>query len=121
MGKGKKKKKHSNNDPVSEDLLDAAALSVRKFRKVTKEIQKLSTGQKVVGGLALVAAGLAYLAQHDFETEATDANKPATTAPHAHALHAADATPTDEEKAAANGKPHVPRKSRKTPKAKIES
>ena len=43
-------------------MFDTAALSIRKFRKVTKEISKLSTGQKLLGGLALVAGGLAYLA-----------------------------------------------------------
>ena len=59
---GKDKKKHSKKDKASEDILDLAALSVKKFRKVTKEIGKLSTGQKLVGGLALVAAGLSYLA-----------------------------------------------------------
>lgn len=60
----KDKKKHSKKkDELSGDLLDMAALSLKKFRKVTKEIGKLSTGQKLVGGIALVAAGLTYLAQ----------------------------------------------------------
>ncbi|RYU78112.1 hypothetical protein [Hymenobacter persicinus] len=58
---GKHKKKHSKKDDVAEDLFDAAALSVRKFRKVTDEIAKLSPGQKLVGGLALLAGGLLYL------------------------------------------------------------
>lgn len=67
----KDKKKHSKKDDLSENLLDAAALSVRKFRKVTKELGKLSTGQKLVGGLALVAAGLTYLATRSTSTEAS--------------------------------------------------
>jgi len=63
----KSKKKHSKKDKVSENILDMAALSVKKFRKATREIGKLSTGQKVVGGLALVAVGLTYLAQQRAE------------------------------------------------------
>ncbi|MDO7885963.1 hypothetical protein [Hymenobacter cheonanensis] len=59
----KDKKKHSKKDELSGDILEMAALSLKKFRKVTKQIGKLSTGQKVVGGLALLAAGLTYLAQ----------------------------------------------------------
>lgn len=62
---GKSKKKHSKKDDLSDDILDAAALSIRKFRKVSKEISKLSTGQKLVGGVALVAAGLTYLASRE--------------------------------------------------------
>ena len=58
----KSKKKHSKKDQASANILDVAALSLKKFRKVTREIGKLSTGQKVVGGLALVAVGLAYMA-----------------------------------------------------------
>jgi hypothetical protein len=65
----KNKKKHSKKDDISEDILDAAALSVKKFRKVTKEIGKLSTVQKLLGGAALVAAGLIFLSQQDFDGE----------------------------------------------------
>jgi hypothetical protein len=61
----KDKKKKSKKDKASEDILDTAALSIKKFRKVTKQIGKLSTGQKLVGGIALAAAGLAYLATRD--------------------------------------------------------
>jgi hypothetical protein len=39
-----------------------AAESVRKFRRVTKEIGKLSTTQKIFGGVGLLAAGITYLA-----------------------------------------------------------
>lgn len=60
-----KKKKHSKKDGISEDILDVAAMSLKKFRKVTKEISKLSTGQKIAAGIALAAAGLAYLAATD--------------------------------------------------------
>lgn len=59
----KDKKKKSKKDELSGDILDAANLTLKKFRKVTRQIGKLSTGQKVVGGLALLAAGLTYLAQ----------------------------------------------------------
>ena len=63
----KSKKKHSKKDKASANILDMAALSVKKFRKATREIGKLSTGQKVVGGLALVAGGLAYLVRQRAE------------------------------------------------------
>lgn len=61
----KAKKKHSKKDEASDDILDLAHASVKKFRKVTREINKLSTGQKLLGGLALAAAGLAYLATQE--------------------------------------------------------
>ena len=74
----KAKKKHAKKDAASEDILDLAHASLKKFRKVTREIGKLSTSQKLVGGLALAAAGLAYLAARDSSddapTPATDAN-----------------------------------------------
>jgi hypothetical protein len=72
----KDKKKHSKKkDDLSDDILDMAAVSLKKFRKVTKEIGKLSTGQKLVGGIALVAAGLTYLAQQ--QASAPAASPPA--------------------------------------------
>lgn len=58
---GKHKHKHSKKDTVSDDILDAAAISIKKYRKVTNEIAKLSPGQKLVGGLMLLAAGYFYL------------------------------------------------------------
>lgn len=67
----KNKKKHSKKALMSEGILDVAHLSVRKFRKVTKEISKLSTGQKLVGGVALLAAGLTYLATRPAGPEAS--------------------------------------------------
>lgn len=74
------KKKHAKKDAAPDDLLDLAHASLKKFRKVTREIGKLSTGQKLVGGLALAAAGLAYLAARDSSDEAA--------APHALAAEA---------------------------------
>ena len=76
----KDKKKDSKKDPVAENLLDVARTSLKKFRKVTREISRLSTGQKLVGGLALAAAGLTYLATLD--SDATPAPPaPASTPP----------------------------------------
>lgn len=74
-------KKHSKKDVASEDILDLAHASLKKFRKVTREIGKLSPGQKLVGGLALAAAGLTYLATRDSSDEATPpaADPPRTT------------------------------------------
>ncbi|MBF9141807.1 hypothetical protein [Hymenobacter properus] len=91
-----KKKKHKKDD-VSEDILDVAALSIKKFRKVTKEIGKLSTGQKLVGGIALVAAGLAYLAAQETDAASAaeaedDASGPAHLLP-SHSAQEADAAP----------------------------
>lgn len=118
MGKGKKK--HSKKDEVAEDILDVAALSVKKFRKVTNEISKLSTGQKLVGGIALVAAGLAYLA-----TQESDADKqPAAGAPGAEALHlaaSADAHPAGKDEADAPARPASTHKSRKPAKTKHDA
>lgn len=79
-------KKHSKKDAASEDLLDLAHISLKKFRKVTHEIGKLSPGQKLVGGLALAAAGLAYLATRDSPDEApapADAPRATAAAPEA--------------------------------------
>ncbi|OWP61356.1 hypothetical protein CDA63_19860 [Hymenobacter amundsenii] len=59
-----KKKKHNRQEAVSDDLFSATAQSIRKFRQVTDEIAKLSTGQKLAGGLALVVAGVIYLERH---------------------------------------------------------
>ncbi|TGE21606.1 hypothetical protein E5K00_15110 [Hymenobacter aquaticus] len=58
---GKHKKKHSKKDAASGSVLESAALSIRKYRRVTDELAKLSTGQKVLGGLLLLAAGYFYL------------------------------------------------------------
>ncbi|MCC3156567.1 hypothetical protein LJ737_04915 [Hymenobacter sp. 15J16-1T3B] len=58
---GKKHKKKKKQESMSDDLFDATALSIKKYRKVTNEIAKLSPLQKVVGGLALLAGGYFYL------------------------------------------------------------
>ncbi|NVO86598.1 hypothetical protein [Hymenobacter terrestris] len=41
---------------------------------MTKLIAKLSTGQKLVGGVALMAAGLTYLATRETEVDEPTAN-----------------------------------------------
>ncbi|UOG75257.1 hypothetical protein MTX78_01355 [Hymenobacter tibetensis] len=91
MSKGKKKDSKKGNQ--SNDLLDEAAVSLKKFRKVTKQLTKLTTGQKVVGGLALLAAGLTYLAKQQGETDAA-----VKTTPGAEAAEAALATLTNEHR-----------------------
>ena len=79
---GEKKKKHSKKDAPSADVLGGAHLALKRFRKVTKQVSKLSTGQKIVGGLAVAAAGLAYLASQNTAALATDASAtPADAAP----------------------------------------
>jgi hypothetical protein len=88
----KDKKKHSKKDDVSDDLLDMAALSIKKFRKVTKEIGKLSTGQKIVGSLALAAAGLTYLAKQPSTASSDKASAP-TPSPASDAVDAVKAKP----------------------------
>ena len=107
----KNKKKHSTKDKISEDILGAVAQSLKKFRKVTRQIGKLSTGQKLVGGLALAAAGLTYLARQQSGNEATTSNAPLLL--HAGTTHSPtkedDASPTEE----------IPsRRNRKSPKSK---
>lgn len=92
MSKGKKKDSKKGNQS---DLLDEAAVSLKKFRKVTKQLTKLTTGQKVVGGLALLAAGLTYLAKQQGETDAA-----VKATPGAEAAEAALATLTNESKEA---------------------
>ena len=118
MGKGKKK--HSKKDQVSEDMLGAAALSIKKFRKVTKEITKLSTGQKVVGGFALLAAGLTYWAT---QSSSVDEKTTAGSVAHQLALPAAStaADPVADPTAEPSSKPSAVRKSRKNFKGKHES
>ena len=113
MGKGKKK--HSKKDDVSEDILDVAALSVKKFRKVTKEIAKLSTGQKLVGGIALLAAGLTYLAK--VEDDKPGSEKAAAATPKLLAGPKETEEGAAKEEAAPAKATKSPRKSRKSPKA----
>ncbi|WP_210521269.1 hypothetical protein [Hymenobacter terricola] len=105
----KDKKKHSKKDKVSDGILDAAALSLKKFRKVTKQISKLSTGQKLVGGAALLAAGLTYLARNQ-----SDDNPASPDDAHPPKLLGAGHEHSPDEEATA-GASH---KGRKAPKAK---
>ena len=65
----KDKKKDSKKKQLGDDLLDTAAKSLKKFRRVTRQMTKLSTGQKLVGGVALLAAGLTYLAKKQAEND----------------------------------------------------
>ncbi|MBU6120642.1 hypothetical protein [Hymenobacter siberiensis] len=94
---GKDKKKHSKKDKASDDMLEVAAQSLKKFRKVTRQISKLSTGQKLVGGLALAAAGLAYLAARKTDD-------------------AAAAAPEAQPEAGEADAPAAPKRHRKAPK-----
>ena len=108
----KNKKKHSKKNKVSDDILDIAALSVRKFRKVTREIGKLSTGQKIVGSLALLAAGLTYLVKSEDDEEPSSAdNSTWALEEHSAEKHQSEGDADDE---AIEAQP----KARKTKKAK---
>jgi hypothetical protein len=117
MGKGKKK--HSKKDEVTEDILDVAAISVRKFRKVTKEIHKLSTGQKIVGGLALVAAGLTYLAKQEPSTDKETAAASGTALPQL--ASSSDTSSDTKGEAEVPTKPASSHKSRKPAKSKHDA
>lgn len=83
---GKDKKKGSKKNKPSQTLLETAAYSLKRFRHFGKQFGKLSTTQKLVGGVALLAAGYAYLT-HKSEAvnlpDQTDAltNEPRTQQP----------------------------------------
>ena len=66
---GKDKKKGSKTNKPSQALLETAAYSLKRFRHFSKQVGKLSTTQKMVGGVALLAAGYAYLTH---KSEAVD-------------------------------------------------
>ncbi|WP_310392784.1 hypothetical protein [Hymenobacter sp.] len=107
----KDRKKRSKKDGISDDLLDVAAASLKKFRKVTRQVTKLNTGQKLVGGVALLAAGLTYLAkQRGGATEPT----PAPGADPAPELSTVRPVPLP----APNGAKGAPKKARKSVKSK---
>ncbi|TGD81642.1 hypothetical protein [Hymenobacter wooponensis] len=120
MAKHKKKKhKKKGMDAVPDDVLDAAVLSIKKFRKVTNEIAKLSLGQKVVGGLVLAAAGLIYLDQRKGNDEEGSHSTPKFDWPklaEAKVTSATEAKDDDDEEPPIRAAT-VPRKSRKSPKA----
>lgn len=109
MARDKKKDAKKGSQP--KDLLDSAALALKKFRKVTKQIGKLSTGQKLVGGAALLAAGLTYLAKMQADTSA--ATGPAAPA----RAHASGEEPREVE-AESNGLAELPRKRGQSRKSK---
>ena len=117
MGKGKKK--NSKKDLVPDNLLDAAAVSIKKFRKVTKQITKLSTGQKLVGGIVLVAAGLTYLAKQDFDAAEEPGVGPHLDE-HLPTHHKAKPFAVEEDATSANAS-HAPKRGRKSIAAKHES
>ena len=106
----KDKKKSSKKGKLSDDLLDVAAVSIKKFRKVTRQLTKLSTGQKLVGGAALLAAGLTYLAKKQSEEGKMAA------AVHGEPIRAAGAEPAADQEATVT--PPAAKKIRKNTRAK---
>ena len=70
----KNKPKDSKKNKASGDLLDSATLGLQQFRRFAKQVQKLSTTQKIVGGLAVLAAGYALI------TNSSPVEAPAATA-----------------------------------------
>ncbi|GAC1383895.1 MAG: hypothetical protein NVS3B25_30860 [Hymenobacter sp.] len=67
MGKGPKKR--PPKAALSAGLLDVAAVTLKKFRRVTKQVRHLSTTHKVFGGMALLGVGLAYLVSRPQEAQ----------------------------------------------------
>lgn len=74
--KDKKKSAKKGKDQQTGSALDTAFQALRKFRKTTRSVGKLTTGQKVVGGVALLAVGLTYLARKHAEDEAANKARP---------------------------------------------
>ncbi|MCC2547376.1 hypothetical protein LJY25_13050 [Hymenobacter sp. BT175] len=113
---GKHKKKHSKKEELEDDLLDAAVVTIRKFRQISKEISKLSAGQKLFGGLGLLAAGYLYLTKF----QDADGGKSAFQMPNLSLpkLLEAKNEKEPEEAEAEEAAPAAPaRKSRKSPKS----
>ena len=76
----KNKPKGSKKNKASDDLLDSATDGLRKFRRFAKQVNKLSTTQKIVGGLAVLAAGYALItttSPDEAPTETAALNEPA--------------------------------------------
>ncbi|TGE09728.1 hypothetical protein [Hymenobacter fodinae] len=119
MGKHKKNKKKAKQvqDAVPEDVLDAAVVSIKKFRKITNEIGKLSLGQKLVGGLVLTAAGLIYLDQRKGSDDSSRFTPKFDWPKLSDAKETSATEADDEEEEAPIRAATVPRKSRKGPKA----
>ncbi|PJJ53274.1 hypothetical protein [Hymenobacter chitinivorans] len=76
MAKDKKKSAKKGKDKSAASPVEGAVKVLRKFRKTTRAVGKLSTGQKIVGGVALLAAGLTYLAKKHAEEEAANKARP---------------------------------------------
>lgn len=55
---------------ASGDLIATATLKLKKLRRFAKQFKKLSTTQKIVGGLAVLTAGYALITNNS-PTEAT--------------------------------------------------
>jgi hypothetical protein len=72
-------KKTKKNKAGKKTLLGGANKSLKKFSKVTKRVGKLSTAQKVVGGAALLAAGITYLVRKQAKTSAVAGTSPDAT------------------------------------------
>ena len=75
----KKKTKGSKKDKASGDLLDTATGELKKLRRFAKQVKKLSTTQKIVGGLAVLAAGYALITNRSADegpAEALALNEP---------------------------------------------
>ncbi len=58
---GKRQHRHRKKASPSQDLLDTATTALKQFSRFTNQVRKLSTTQKVVGGVALATAGLVLL------------------------------------------------------------
>ena len=69
----KKMNKGSKKNKASGDLLDTATAELKKLRRFAKQFKKLSTTQKIVGGLAVLAAGYALINNTSSDEEATEA------------------------------------------------
>jgi hypothetical protein len=120
MGKHKKDKKKKSKqiqDALPEDVLDAAVVSIKKFRKITNEIAKLSLGQKLVGGLVLTAAGLIYLDQRKGSDDSSRFTPKFDWPKLSEAKETSATEAAEEEEEAPIRAATVPRKSRKSPKA----
>lgn len=96
----KSKNKGSKKEKPSSDLLDSATVGLKKFRRFAKQVKKLSTTQKIVGSLALLAAGYALITKSSPDEASTEA--PASEEP------APNTTPTPSSPA----KVHKPRRTK---------